>query len=76
MNSEEDFDLVENIPDESFSEEDLVEEIMSKKLSKEEVKKYLSLPIDEFAKLPIEIKDACMVDDLIEEFNNSDEIDK
>lgn len=76
MYNDEDLDLIENIPDESFSEEDLIEEIASKQLTKEQIKKYLSLPIDEFVKLPIEIKDACMVDELIEEFNNSDEVDK
>ena len=74
--SSEDFDLIENIPDESFNEDDLIEEIMSKDLSKEEIKKYLSLPIEEFAKLPREVQDACLVDELIEEFDNSDEIDK
>ena len=32
--SSEDFDLIENIPDESFNEDDLIEEIMSKDLVK------------------------------------------
>lgn len=76
MYEDENYDIWETIADESNMEEEIIEKLSNNEPTKEELKQYLNLPFKEFEKLPKNIKDMCMTDELLEEFENTNEVDK
>ena len=76
MYEDDSYDIWDTIADESNMEEEIIEELSDNKPTKEQLKEYADLPLAEFIKLPREIQDMCMTDELLEEFDNSDEVDK
>ena len=76
MYEDDGYDIWDTIADESNMEEEIIEELSDNKPTKEQLKEYADLPLVEFAKLPREIQDMCLTDELLEEFDNSDEVDK
>lgn len=76
MYEDDNYDIWDTIADESNMEEEIIKELSDDKPTKEQLKEYADLPLAEFAKLPREIQDMCLTDELLEEFDNSDEVDK
>lgn len=76
MYEDDGYDIWDTIADKSNMEEEIIEELSNNEPTKEQLKEYMALPLDEFVTLPKEIKDMCMIDELLEEFDHSDKVDQ
>lgn len=75
MNNNDEINIWDTIADKSNMEDDIIDELLNNGITKEQLKEYLNLPLNEFEQLPKEIKEACLTDELLEEFDDLDEVD-